>query len=442
MFSIPPSALDHLNALSPADHDPAHASAAAPPSAPTEPRLPPSVTVESSTFHTGRVITSLSATEKLVLESALHPDIPKQPVGEMSNQGLITYTIGAQHYFSSGHIPKQLPHQMIVSCHLDKAMSLDRVIVADMNNHIYCNALFERSIPLKDLSARRSSSVRAPASNPASPVLGGQGQTHHPRMLSLADMSQNTLAALDLCNQNHQILAMLAIDSVADSALNLQSGQGRDAYYATADGDLSVHARLNDQALHDIISIASPYANTVYLSVGPRVTTHPTASHSALVAASSSPAQWILRSSAPAANPYQVRRTRKPGATDQQIQEELRDSNNILRNESQIAEALSNRGLGVRSTRLTEALQNVRGPKLRPSASDAQIITELRRAGPKGCGTSRQSTESCRTRGTGRSGPKTATTIAGTGRWNRSTTRGLMNLAISHSDKTSSVWRC
>lgn len=219
--------------------------------------------------------------------------------------------------------------------------------------------------------------------NPGQPLdaSGPRSQSRHPQTLSLAGMSKNTLAALYQTSRSREGMAMLAIHSNADSILSLQSAYGRNTSYATADGDLSVHARWDGQPHYDILSIASPYANPVYLSVRPPVITHPTASPSAFVAASSSPAQWILRSSAPAANPCQSRRTRKPGATNQQIQEELRDSNNTLRSESQIAEALSSRGLGVRRTRLTEALQNVRGPKFRPSASDAQIIEELRRAG-------------------------------------------------------------
>jgi len=93
-------------------------------------------------------------------------------------------------------------------------------------------------------------------------------------------MSRNTLDALDQTNASHTPLAMRAIQSIADSALSFQSAQGANAHYATVNGGLTnggltVHARLNEQSRYDVISISSPTAATIYLSVPPPpATTH------------------------------------------------------------------------------------------------------------------------------------------------------------------------
>ncbi|MEE3505819.1 TAL effector repeat-containing protein [Pseudomonas sp. 10C3] len=97
---------------------------------------------------------------------------------------------------------------------------------------------------------------------------GSQAQHNHPNGLSLAGMSRNTLYVLEQANGSHQLLAMLAINSIADNALHLQSTQGADAHYITAAGDFTVQARLNEQSLYDVIRISSPTAS-IYLSIPP-----------------------------------------------------------------------------------------------------------------------------------------------------------------------------
>ncbi|MCF5167316.1 hypothetical protein GIW45_25500 [Pseudomonas congelans] len=84
-----------------------------------------------------------------------------------------------------------------------------------------------------------------------------QAQPRHSPKLSLAGMSKNTLLALEQSNEQHEPLAMLAIGSIADSAMSFQSAIEADAHFATPDGSLTVHARLNDQSRYDIISISS-----------------------------------------------------------------------------------------------------------------------------------------------------------------------------------------
>ncbi|WP_223536805.1 hypothetical protein [Pseudomonas sp. GL-B-16] len=92
-------------------------------------------------------------------------------------------------------------------------------------------------------------------------------QTLHPKALSLVGMSRNTLFALEQTNAQQLPLAMRAIESIGDSALSRQSIQGAEAHYTN--GNLTVHVRLNEQSLYDVISISSPTAERIYLSAPP-----------------------------------------------------------------------------------------------------------------------------------------------------------------------------
>ncbi len=120
-----------------------------------------------------------------------------------------------------------------------------------------------------------------PTINPALllKATGDSAQPQHPPTLSLAGMSKTTLDALDHANQSHEHLAMRAIHLIGDRTLSLLSAHGTDAHYATADGDLTVHTQLNEQSRYDVISIASPHAGPLYLSLPPPpVNTHEQAS--------------------------------------------------------------------------------------------------------------------------------------------------------------------
>jgi hypothetical protein len=134
--------------------------------------LAPSVTVGNLTFQTGRLMTTLSPTEKLALECAFHHQTPKESLEGLRDNHLLTYTIGAKDYFSPIQLPKELPQQMIITCALDQSFNLAQVIIADLNEHIYCNAHFEPSMPEPAFGERRSSSVLPVASTPrfASPT--------------------------------------------------------------------------------------------------------------------------------------------------------------------------------------------------------------------------------------------------------------------------------
>ncbi|SDP84425.1 ParB-like nuclease domain-containing protein [Pseudomonas congelans] len=114
---------------------------------------------------------------------------------------------------------------------------------------------------------------------------GPQAQTRHAQKLSLVKISNNSLRALD--DHQHEPPVKRAIESINDSDLDFKSEHQADAHYATPDGSLTVHARLNEQLRYDIISISPPNANPVYLQVPPPVTTHYDASAS--MAAQTSP---------------------------------------------------------------------------------------------------------------------------------------------------------
>jgi hypothetical protein len=154
--------------------------------------LAPSVTVGNLTFQTGRLMTTLSPTEKLALECAFHHQTPKESLEGLRDDHLLTYTIGAKDYFSPIQLPKELPQQMIINCALDQSFNLAQVIIADLNEHIYCNAHFEPSMPEPAFGERRSSSVMAVASNSssASPTAGPSS-----RPPVSEEVSRNTRAA-------------------------------------------------------------------------------------------------------------------------------------------------------------------------------------------------------------------------------------------------------
>lgn len=101
---------------------------------------------------------------------------------------------------------------------------------------------------------------------------GPQAQPRHAPKLWLVKISNNSLRALD--DHQHELPVKRAIESINDSAQDFKLEHQADAHYATPDGSLTVHARLNEELRYDIISISSPNANPIYLQVPPPVTTH------------------------------------------------------------------------------------------------------------------------------------------------------------------------
>lgn len=87
-------------------------------------------------------------------------------------------------------------------------------------------------------------------------------------------MSHNTLAGFERANEGHTLLAMLAISAISDGTLSLQSAQGAEAIYATAERDLRVHARLNESSRYDVTSIDAPNVAPIYLPAACRATAY------------------------------------------------------------------------------------------------------------------------------------------------------------------------
>jgi len=120
-------------------------------------------------------------------------------------------------------------------------------------------------IPVHDNTASLSAAQLAESAR--------QPESSHPRTLTLAGTSRNTLFALQQTNETHQLLAMSAINLIADNALHFHSDQGASAIYATENGNLSIEVKLNEQSHYDIVSISSP-TETIHLSVPPPATAH------------------------------------------------------------------------------------------------------------------------------------------------------------------------
>jgi hypothetical protein len=151
-----------------------------PSSQPVAVPLPPSVTVGDLIFTTGRVMTALSDAEERVLCGALHSQTQKEPLGSLKDN-LLTYAIGAKDYFSPMHLPRDLPERMLVTCVLDPSLNLERVIIADLNQQVYCDARFEPyataaqalrergSLPITAEAASRPGATVQPAFSPPAP---------------------------------------------------------------------------------------------------------------------------------------------------------------------------------------------------------------------------------------------------------------------------------
>ena len=98
-------------------------------------------------------------------------------------------------------------------------------------------------------------------------VAGTQSQINHPGTLSLSELSDNTYRALTQDNaQNnghHELMVLLAFNSIADGNMALRQAQGPDAHYQTniavppeqSAAILTVRARLNEQARYDATGI-------------------------------------------------------------------------------------------------------------------------------------------------------------------------------------------
>ena len=98
-------------------------------------------------------------------------------------------------------------------------------------------------------------------------VVGTQSRINHPGTLSLSKLSDNTYRVLTQDNaQNnghHELMVLLAFNSIADGNMALKQAQGPDAHYQTniavppeqSAAILTVRARLNEQARYDATGI-------------------------------------------------------------------------------------------------------------------------------------------------------------------------------------------
>jgi len=74
-------------------------------------------------------------------------------------------------------------------------------------------------------------------------------------------------------------------------------------------------------------------------------------------------------------------RTRRPGASDIELQAELNSPGGTLRNGRKVIEALHSRGLGAGQARVNEALHSIRGKIMQTPAQDHELQAELNSPG-------------------------------------------------------------
>lgn len=264
--------------------------------------------------------------------------------------------------------------------------------------------------------------------NPTQPLEmpGPQAQHPHPPTLSLAGLSANTHLALaqveSHTNGHHQLMVLLAQNSIADGTVQLVSSDGAHAHYGqwvnAPSGEavtLTVRTRLNDRAQYDItgldlfvpssgrldsIVLSAPapalISSEAHLGDSP-VTSGQLPSRSSLADYSRSELMQALIeqrnpqdfpsaprpsgasfSTQPGGASESVNRKR-PSATDEQIVDHLRHSDGSLRTQKGVASSLHAIGLAASVARIATQLQNAGGVRFLPGATDEQIDTYLHR---------------------------------------------------------------
>jgi len=302
--------------------------------------LPPSVSVANLTFHTGKVMTALSEVEQRILHGAFHPETPKEPIEHLNDNLILTYAIGAKDYFSPLHLPRDLPEQMRVTCALDQSLNLNRVIIADLKGHIYCDASFEPpATPALALGEQGSLSTREVASGPGSPVRTA--------------FSSPAASQYALRDARAQFSAVARTGSSLAAAAPLSGAPQAPATNKKSATDAQIEAQLRNKhgKVRSGREVGSVLRASGLSSSTSRITTQ-------------------LRK-VNVVRPF-------ASASDDQLQKELRNPDGTIRTNAEVTAALHARGLGAGLARMTPMMQAIRGVRHLPTATDDQVKAQLK----------------------------------------------------------------
>ncbi|MFC6478854.1 hypothetical protein ACFQDN_23295 [Pseudomonas asuensis] len=126
-----------------------------------------SITVGTLTLPLGRVMNTLSEVEQEAFHLAVSAKTPKQRLSDgPDSNGLFTYAIGATDYFSGSHLPAKFPEPLLVTCTLDPALNVSRLLMGDLNGRVYCDAHLETPHPAAASTSAEPSSAAPPAQRP------------------------------------------------------------------------------------------------------------------------------------------------------------------------------------------------------------------------------------------------------------------------------------
>jgi len=264
----------------------------------------------------------------------------------MGDNHLLTYAIDAKGYFSPLNFPKQLPEQMIVTCALDQSLNLDRVIIADLNHRLYCDACFEPPMPQPALGERRSSSVMAVTSSSGSPGRTAFSPSTPPAASRNALLDARSLFSAPAMADSSATARPSSDAPRNRAARNKKKGATDDQIKAQLKnpGGTMRNYRQVIKALHAIgLGVDVLRVNEALQNARGRV--------------------------------------QLPSASDEQVNTHLKSPGGTERNQRNVMEAMKSAGLGVDANRISKQLQKERGVKTRRAASDDQIIMQLKNPG-------------------------------------------------------------
>ncbi|MFC6478736.1 hypothetical protein ACFQDN_22485 [Pseudomonas asuensis] len=126
-----------------------------------------SITVGTLTLPLGRVMNTLSEVEQEAFHLAVSAKTPKQRLSDgPDSNGLFTYAIGATDYFSGSHLPAKFPEPLLVTCTLDPALNVSRLLMGDLNGRVYCDAHLDTPHPAAASTSAGPSLAAPPAQHP------------------------------------------------------------------------------------------------------------------------------------------------------------------------------------------------------------------------------------------------------------------------------------
>ncbi|MFC6478891.1 hypothetical protein ACFQDN_23545 [Pseudomonas asuensis] len=126
-----------------------------------------SITVGTLTLPLGRVMNTLSEVEQEAFHLAVSAKTPKQRLSDgPDSNGLFTYAIGAKDYFSGSHLPAKFPEPLLVTCTLDPALNVSRLLMGDLNGRVYCDAHLDTPHPAAASTSAGPSLAAPPAQRP------------------------------------------------------------------------------------------------------------------------------------------------------------------------------------------------------------------------------------------------------------------------------------